>query len=217
MTLRKAVQQGNIDEVRSILTNSADASVVVNNVSDDVWNTSLLHNAVNNHDIEMATLLLDHGACINRRDKFGRSPLWHASGDCDEIGMIKLLLDRGAWVTSTDFEMSRTPLHQAAWNGNVDIATLLLDRRFSVNDTSDRAGLTPLHLAIEQDHIDMAKLLLEHGANPYRRGGFWSDSPLLLVQRKGSADMKELFKIYIKDEKSYGPAIVIGPEQGRCT
>lgn len=215
MTLRKAVQQGDIDEVRSILTNSTDASVMVNNVSDDVWEISLLHNAVNNHDIEMATLLLDHGACVNRMDKFGRSPLWHASCGYSKIDMVKLLLDRGAWVTTpTDFEMGRTPLHQAVWNNNIDIATLLLDRHPSVNDTSDRAGLTPLHLAIERGHIDMAKLLLERGANPYRRGGFWSDSPLLLVQRKGSADMKELFKVYIKDEKSSGPAIVIGPEQG---
>lgn len=198
MSLREVVLSGDIEEARSLLASyGADASIKVNDVTDDIWEASLLHCAVNTNNIEMATLLLDHGACINRRDKFGRSPLWFASCYSDKTDMVRLLLDRGAWISSTDFEMGRSPLHQAAWNGNIDIATLLLDKHASI-DIGDRAGLRPLHLAIERDHLDMIKLLLERGADVNASGGFWSDSPLLAAMRNGSTAMKELFKPYYR-------------------
>lgn len=197
MSLREIVLRGDMEEARSLLASyGTDAHIKVNNVTDDTWGTSVLHCAINTNNIEMATLLLDHGACINRRDKFGRSPLWFASCYSDKIDIVRLLLDRGAWISSADFETGRSPLHQAAWNGNVDIATLLLDKCASVN-IGDRASLTPLHLAIERDHPDMVGLLLERGGDVNASGGFWSDSPLQLATRNGSTAMKELFKPYI--------------------
>ena len=59
---------------------------------------TLLHIAANRQDKKVADYLLHHGAHVNARDSFGRTPLFyaHRAGNRD---VVKLLVDSGARVS----------------------------------------------------------------------------------------------------------------------
>jgi ankyrin repeat protein len=105
--------------------------------------------------------LLDRGAQVDARDKYGSTPL-HRAAIHDHTDIARLLLDRGAEVDARDRD-GQTPLHWAARNDHTDIARLLLDRGAEV-DARDRDGQTPLHWAAFYGRKDTARLLLDRGA-----------------------------------------------------
>ena len=125
--------------------------------------------------LDIARVLLDHGATSDLPDRFGRTPLHLvAEGtynfEQDRIRVAQLLLERGADVNAQD-EDNATPLHLASHNGRVEIARLLLEHDTSAN-LQDSQGRTPLHsvaegryLYSEDDGIRVVLLLLEHGAD----------------------------------------------------
>jgi ankyrin repeat protein len=56
-----------------------------------------LHYAAQNYSVELASLLIQHGADVEVRDDYGNTPLWRATFASGGKGaMIKLLLDNGA-------------------------------------------------------------------------------------------------------------------------
>ena len=69
-------------------------------------------------------LLLEKGADVESKDKYGRTPLWRAAAHGHEA-VVKLLLEKGADVESKDGSDGRTPLSWATANGHKAVMKLL--------------------------------------------------------------------------------------------
>ncbi|QOJ78899.1 ankyrin repeat domain-containing protein [Infirmifilum lucidum] len=67
--------------------------------------------------------LLDRGADVNTRDKYGWTPL-HYAADGGHLEVARLLLDRGADVNTRDND-GRTPLDLARAMGHKEVVELL--------------------------------------------------------------------------------------------
>ncbi|MGD1855710.1 MAG: ankyrin repeat domain-containing protein [Leptolyngbyaceae cyanobacterium] len=116
---------GDVDAVRSQLAAGTDPDIVYNT------NTPLIY-AARDGFIEIARLLIDHGADVNWIDGEGVTPLILASFK-DHIELVQLLLDHGADPTVRD-QWNQTALDYALRRGDSDpIAQLLrsesLDRK----------------------------------------------------------------------------------------
>lgn len=83
----------------------------------DLNGQTLLHSVAAANDVRAARVLLQHGADVNARDKFGQIPL-HMAAMCnrlddDRVPMMELLLNAGAQIDARDTG-GRTALHTAA-------------------------------------------------------------------------------------------------------
>lgn len=116
--------------------------------------------------LEAATILLEHGADINKVDKDFTTALC-AAVKAKNLDMVDLLVKKGADVNLPATQArKRTPLQFAAEVGDFDIVRQLLNYGALVNDAPARqAGGTPLQLAAIKGFFGIAWLLFEHGAD----------------------------------------------------
>ena len=183
--LRAAWQGGHIDNVCLLLHHGADAK------SPDNRGNPPLHVLVQEgycsnrsrldfasppspeflkHRLDIATLLLEHGADANFSDNSGQTLLhitlrWgvveKSTGDL--IDIVRLLLNHGADANYPDIH-GRTPLYIATHGGFIDIVRLLLNHGADANYL-DIYGKNSLHVALQRGSIDIVRLLLNHGAD----------------------------------------------------
>ena len=120
--------------------------------------------ASDNGRLDIARVLLDHGADVNYQDSHGTSPL-HLASRIPSNDLIQLLLDHGANVNASDKE-GRTALYHVSYQGQPEtlVAKLLLKNGANVH-TQCESGWTPLHEAASRGYADMVQLLLDYGAD----------------------------------------------------
>src|SRR5438067_13056499 len=122
-----------------------------------------LHFAAFAGNVEVAKLLLDRGAAIDRRanTKFRNTPL-QVSLLTRQDEMAAFLVAHGADVRIEQAE-GFTALHEAAQNGSEKVVKLLLDSGADPNvRTTD--GRTPLGIARKKGYDEIARLLQARGA-----------------------------------------------------
>jgi ankyrin repeat protein len=106
--------------------------------------------------LEIVTILVGHGADVNRRDPQGDTPLNRAASN-GYIRVVKKLLESGA-----DMNMSGkhgwTPLLCAVESGNLELVKLLLKEGADPNLTNDE-GWTALRVAEECGMETVAQFL----------------------------------------------------------
>ncbi|HKI82188.1 MAG TPA: ankyrin repeat domain-containing protein, partial [Pseudodesulfovibrio sp.] len=153
----KAAKKGEKGVVTTALKNGQDP-----NVKDTDGNTALIE-AAKEGRLEMAALLIAHGASLNEGDaKFGGTPLiWAALNGRTE--MVKLLLDKGADLESRERLNGLTALLAAAVKGNTETVRFLLNKGAPVQ-TKDSEGRTALMWAANGGRTATVKLLLDRGA-----------------------------------------------------
>jgi len=115
-----------------------------------------------------ARLLLDKGANLEVRDKYGATPLLYAAG-YGETAVVKLFLDRGAKVDFAN-PNGRTALIAAACNcpivdmpDTADSVRLLLENGADI-EAKDKQGETALMAAAGWGRTWIVKILLDSGA-----------------------------------------------------
>ena len=92
----------------------------------------------------MLCLLLQHGADVDVKNKYGLTPLmWAANNGHSDIA--SLLLQHGANIEAKD-EDGRTPLMYASSWGHTDTASLLLQHGADI-DVTDYEGASAIHRA----------------------------------------------------------------------
>jgi ankyrin repeat protein len=118
--------------------------------------------------LDMAALLIRHGARLDAYDGEGRTPLIVAVSS-DNIEIVRLLLAVGADPQGLDGLYHESPLHWAAMDGKVEMAKLLLSKGANINIKAGPHGDTPLHYAAMVGRLEMVELLVKHGAAVNKR------------------------------------------------
>jgi ankyrin repeat protein len=110
---------------------------------------------------EIVVLLRDAAARINRRDRFGRTPLLLACQGKNPV-TATVLID----INVAD-KKGKTPLRKAARQALEDVVSKLLDINSSseVINAKDINNSTALHVAAYNGHSGVVKILLEKGAD----------------------------------------------------
>jgi ankyrin repeat protein len=163
---------------------------------------TLLHLAVRDEAIEVARLLVAHGADINSRPDHPTpphiaSPQRHSErlldGSLDEIE--NSLRNSGAHSSEESGEDNMncgekwgfTPLLLAVSQGHLEFCKMLLEHKADAR-MHDNSGSTPLHLAASVCHLEITRILLEYHADVHSRNEDGS-SPLLIASSKGNLDI----------------------------
>ena len=103
---------------------------------------------------DVALLLINHGADVNKADRNHRRPLWYATGRTREIA--ELLLAHGADANAGGL------LYNAVARGEQEIVELLLAHGADVNAT-DWRGRTPMDEAFAQGFAEIVEILHRYG------------------------------------------------------
>lgn len=177
--LSAAVQIGNIELVRQLLSAGADPNG--KNPIDDSTALTWCGEAA------LTAALLDAGASAQheRCERIRFSSLHNAAGDGD-VERLRLLIERGdaRYLLNTFDTDARTPLHHAADEGHCEAAQLLLDAGADPNvDPVETLFYTAISLATRRGDLGMVKLLLAGGANPAQDGCGWLQSALDVARR----------------------------------
>jgi len=122
----------------------------------------LLFSAADENCTELATALLDYGASVDARDRFGARPLSHAARS-GHLEMVDLLLARGAPIDARNLA-GATALYFAAERGHVAVAQRLVERGADVKLTG-RSGVSPVAAAAYAGSDAIVETLLAHGAD----------------------------------------------------
>lgn len=107
---------------------------------------------------ELVTILLDRGADVNAKDRYGNHVLNHIRGDHPNI--LLLLLAKGADINVHGYK-GQTVLMRSSLRPN--IYKILLEKDANV-DAEDYSGKTALMYASETGALESVRLLLKHGA-----------------------------------------------------
>lgn len=186
--LHLAAQTGKLKAVLLVL--HFQSTVSGTPLRDDYHDTPL-HVAAYHGKFAVAKALLEHGAAVDVKNKFGRTPLHGAAmGGYREIA--QLLLEYRADVGTEDSSSATPPylvadnemddaaqmpskhgavhirdnkgftaLHDAAWKGEADVVLLLLQYGADL-EAQNSDDDTPLHLAACQGKLEATRALLEH-------------------------------------------------------
>jgi ankyrin repeat protein len=133
--------------------------------------SELLHFAITSSrrgNVQVARLLIEHGANAQHVNSDGATPLHHAAQATWEpsrqMEMVQLLIKCGASIHATNYD-GDTPLHRAAGQGAIrQVIQGLIECGADINASND-PGETPLHLAARGGEIEAAKALIDCGAD----------------------------------------------------
>ncbi len=124
--------------------------------------SSALFSAADGNCVGLATELLDGGASVDARDRFGARPLSHAAR-FGHLAMVELLLARGAPINARNLA-GATALYFAAEGGHLSVAQRLIELGADVNLTG-RSGISPVAAAAYAGSDAIVEALIAHGAD----------------------------------------------------
>src|ERR1700733_630038 len=194
--LLEAARISNIENVAQLLERGA-----YSNCKDKKCGITPLIYASTNNKLEIAKLLLEHGADSNGKDNFDNTPLVWAStispaddliwGStiADKLEMAKLLLEYGADSNYKNKD-GDTPLIYASRYNYPAIAKLLLEHGADINHKNNN-GETALIFVSRYNNLAIAKLLLEYGADSNCKDND-GDTPLIDASTNNNLDIAKL-------------------------
>ena len=109
--------------------------------------TCLMEAAFNGH-LDVCRLLIDKGAHIEAKNRYGRTPLHYAAAN-GHLEIVRLLCDRGADIEAHDDDGCRS-LHYSAYYGHISIVKELLEVRNAEINARTITGRTALRIAVEK-------------------------------------------------------------------
>jgi ankyrin repeat protein len=149
-----------------------------------------LHLTSREGHVDVARMLMKHGADVSAQDQYKSTPL-HWASSSGHLDVARMLVERGADVSAqARGKNGFTPLHWALKNHHLDMALMLVDCGADVS-AQDEDGGSPLHWALKNHHLDVARILVERGADVSAQDkNGWS--PLHLTLSKGHLDVARM-------------------------
>ena len=135
--------------------------------------------------------LLEKGADVNQKDRYGRTLLFMVSYEGHINWVIELLAEKDIDVNKARTRDGATPLFVASQNGHINVVKALLEAEDLKIDQPDWYGETPLFRASQNGHEDVVEVLIENGAN-VNQADFYGRTPL---SRAKTDEIKELLEI----------------------
>jgi ankyrin repeat protein len=117
----EAILRNDVESVKESLAKGADPNAVI------FWQRTPLMISAKLGYAEIARVLLEHGADMNARTKWGERTALLEAADKGRSDVVNLLLDHGADI-ETRGTLNQTPLMEAAEEGRVETVNILLDR-----------------------------------------------------------------------------------------
>lgn len=217
-TLMHACNNGNVDEVLSLIKRGADINAVDNFGYTALIRLASLGGSVSSRfsegHFEAMKILVDSNAKLNEQDNDGFTALnWAA--EKGHANAVKLLLNAGADPEirgndgATPYDVATTPevralfrtlndntppeeqLLIAAENGDKDTVKELLSQGVDPNYTLS-TGFTALFTAVNKKHHELMQLLLDNGADPDIATDGDRRTPLILAAKIGDPKSVEL-------------------------
>jgi ankyrin repeat protein len=121
-----------------------------------------LHLASQQGSVQVARVLVLHGARMTVRDKSHLTSL-HRASIHGHKNVAQFLIKKGADLAAKD-QYKSTPLHCASERGHVGLARILVEHGANVS-VKDKYRSTPLHRALDVGHVGLVRFLVEHGAD----------------------------------------------------
>ncbi len=204
--------------IKKIIKAGADVNVR------GAWNWRPLTVAANAGDLEIASLLIAHGAKANCEaaraalddgqdevarmliDAGARVSLCEAV-KCGHVPTVRKMIQQGADLNAPDEDSSRFPLILAIETDRTEIVEMLLAAGADPNaQTPVRHGReyvyggdTPLHEAVGCGSAKLVKLLLTYGADPDVQDA-GNESPLELAKRRGRGHLVEVMEKHLESK-----------------
>jgi ankyrin repeat protein len=150
-----ACSKGEVGRARQILLRGVD----VNGQSQDC--TPAYIGCKNSHT-ECLSLLINHGAQLNKASNTGHTPAYMACQN-GHVKILHLLIQHGADLSLAD-RHGTSPSHIASAFGRVKMLALIMKVNADLINYRDNQGCTPLLYVRQFGHDDAAEWLIEHGA-----------------------------------------------------
>lgn len=176
-SLVDAVKMGNVVAVRALIEGGTDVT------QRDPHGTTALHWAVHRDDLELADLLLRHGARVDAANRYGVLPLYLASVN-GNAAVVEKLLEAGADPDSA-LPSGETALMTAARTGDAATLKVLLAHGADVSAREGWKGQTALMWAAAENNAQAAALLIEARADINARSAGGVFTPFLFAVRGG--------------------------------
>jgi ankyrin repeat protein len=157
--LFEAAGNGDIDRVRALLEQGADANAAQGD------GMSVLHHAARSGNATLAELLIEKGANVEAKTRLGDYRPLHVASGSGRSAVVAILLAAGAEVNALT-TTGAAPLHFAAASGSADTVAALLGAGADVDVREPVWGQTPLMFAAAAGRTEAIEALLEKGANP---------------------------------------------------
>ena len=138
--------------------------------------------------VEVARMLVEHGADVAAQTEHGVTPL-HAASAMGQVEVARMLVERGADV-ATQNKYGETSLHAASQNGQVEVARMLVERGADVA-AQTKDGDTPFHLALKNGQVEVVHMLVECGADAATQNKH-GETPLHLASQYGGVEVARM-------------------------
>jgi uncharacterized protein len=149
----------------------------------------------------LARQLLDAGASLAARDRFGAMPLTHAAR-AGHVPLVALFLDHGAAIDARNLA-GATALYAAAESDRPPVVALLLAKGADATLTA-RSDLTPLAAAAYNGNDRIAADLLAHGAKPDAADAT-GKTPIIYAAARGFTPVvRRLLDAGVDAKRAYG-------------
>lgn len=116
-------------------------------------------------DPALARTLLEKGADVNAKTRYGATPLSYAC-DRGSVELVKLLIEKGANVDVKDTFYGATPIIWAAQKGHAEVVKVLLEKGAKGRDEA-------MSIAISEGSLAVAKAVLDSGTAPQESLNNW--------------------------------------------
>ncbi|EAY19812.1 ankyrin repeat protein, putative [Trichomonas vaginalis G3] len=139
------------------------------NAKEQTKGMTALHLASINNMIEIAEMLISHGADINAKDLDGCTPL-HLASKKNMFEMAEMLILNGADIESRDNHMF-TPLHHSANNNSIEVFETLIFYGADINAVNEYMK-TALMMSLLLNYDELSKIIISYGADVNLRDQF---------------------------------------------